>query len=169
MPLGDHRGQCREYLSADGQIARGYWSGRMYAKMPLRSMGDEEPLDFAPIALREPLPDRLPVDLVWTRMDIMPDVQPSEEGRFLVAWRSKTCDHSSSGEMYYLNAFPLRFDEGDQPHFSRKVEGTDQYLCFGWFDRYEDADGSATYRPMSEQYVEHLRWSPMPTLPEAIQ
>jgi len=90
----------------------------------------------------------------WSPMALPPVVDPGCEARVLVAYRSKSRDHSSSGEMYYLNRFELDWED-DGP-----CEKT------GWFDRYEDVDGSATYRVMSEEFVEHLGWTHMPVMPE---
>ena len=93
--------------------------------------------------------------LTWYPMDQVPEIEPGNELRVLVAWRSKLRDYSSSGEMYYLNGFVLDWeDEGPS-------------AMTGWFDRYEAVDGDATYRAMSDEFVVHLGWAFLPVMPEA--
>lgn len=90
--------------------------------------------------------------IIWHPMDRPPVIEAGEEIRVLVAYRSKSRDHQSSSEAYYLNDFTLVWD--------------DDGACksTGWFDRYEDVDGSATYRAISDEFIEHLGWTPMPAM-----
>ena len=93
-------------------------------------------------------------DLRWHPMGQPPVLEKGEEIRVLVAYRSKARDHASSGEMYYLNGFTLDWED-DGP-----------CAMTGWFDRYEDVDGSATYRRLSDEFITHLGWTNMPTMPD---
>ncbi|WHO37854.1 hypothetical protein PMI04_014935 [Sphingobium sp. AP49] len=51
MPVGDHRFIVVDYIGAEGQVARGYWSGHEYARAPINHRW-HEPLPFKPVALR---------------------------------------------------------------------------------------------------------------------
>jgi len=102
--------------------------------------------------------------LIWHPMDQPPAVVSGNEGRFLVAWRSKADpSQSSSSEMYYLDALDLYFDD---PPAGMEPQSNGWYTCTGWHDRTELADGGTLYTPLDGQFVEHLGWTHMPVMPE---
>lgn len=96
-------------------------------------------------------------------MDRPPLIDLGEERRCLVAWRDRCSNERSSSESYYLQHLPLRFEEGDVPSDAEPVGGG-EYLCTGWFDRYEGGDGDVTYRPIDNEFVEYLGWTDMPVM-----
>lgn len=91
----------------------------------------------------------------WYPMDQPPEVERGQDARFLVAWRNKSNRKQYSGEIYYLNAVTLDWDDETAPS-----EAT------GWFERYEGRDGDVTFEPISDQFVEHLGWTHLPMMPE---